>query len=196
MPVGDIYAISIHGRIEGQETVNQRYYVMGALTASEPSPQTIAAAFDSAISLNYKLAVSVNWTWEFSRLQKVFPLPVRDAIDSTNGAGAGTITGDSLPTTVAAVAKFSTGFAGRAKRGRIYFPGIAEASTLASFMTSGALVNFNQVASSLAAPFNAGSARFDPVVYNRTTHVSTLITGFVLRPLLGNQRRRRVGRGS
>jgi hypothetical protein len=156
---------------------------------------------------NVYTILNANWTSgmvavvQFSSLVSavdILPLDGTSATQTFSGFGpSGSGSGDYVPQ-VSVIAKFSTGLRGRANRGRIFLPFVAE-----QFISNGAITQAE--ADSMTAAWatfrtNLITAHLDPVVaaYDRVhsgagAHAS-LITNIVVETFTATQRRRQPGR--
>lgn len=137
-------------------------------------------------------------------VQQLTPVPLDAAFNIPTEQGG--TTGQSTPNnTLAAIITIRTGEAGRRKRGRIYLAGLAgnyfSQDTL-SGLGAERLQLWCDSLMSLCGPGGAGNFRLG--VYSRTTGGDgptystsgfTEATSLVVRNVLGNQRRRRLGVG-
>jgi len=120
----------------------------------------------------------------------------------TNGLPAsGSVTGASVTNQVAAIVSFKTAQRGRSFRGRNYVGGLPAAallttSSLTSTFISAIQDDYDELSLAL------GAAGYDHVVLSRyenlvrrTTGVATRVDSYIVRPVLGTQRRRLAGHG-
>lgn len=101
----------------------------------------------------------------------------------------GTAVAEILPFQCATAISLTTAFATRSGRGRFYLPPLA-VNTLSAGRISGA--SLTALKTGADALFNSlNTDGLTPVVRNRTTHVSTTVTGGFVDNVIDTQRRRR-----
>lgn len=122
-------------------------------------------------------------------------------IDYVDGLplGGEALTVDALPSTVAAVVKWVTLYRGRSYRGRTYHTGIPENVTVINTLNTTFRDTLQAAYDELRQFFATTTplvvvSRFQNGAY-LTTGIHTTITGVYVSGVLGNQRRRRPGRG-
>jgi hypothetical protein len=214
MPVpaalGVAYQVKVVGHIEEQVTNNILHFVnVGAdadvelhliLALIQCFQEVLLPGLSEEYTLN-----EVHW-------KEVFPILGVEAITPITGITAGGVAGDALPSYCSAVCSIRTAFGGRSGRGRMYVPGIPEASTDGSkiLVESTTWTQLLAFAACLATKFihldPAGGANlWDMSVYSRKIGGEAFpygTAGFhAMRSVtpdrfLGTTRSRKVGRGS
>lgn len=205
MAVGDIYKFVVEGRYDLQQTISIFYYAVqaGSLTDS-------AADLRDAWVEDMKPAFRDCSASGFSILQYlislVSPVQTNQVPYTDPGLHAGTQAGDGVPGTVAAVFSKYTAVVGRAGRGRHYHPAIAETDTTQGVLSLGGTTQarFAALAIALASPVRVGVSTniYTPQLRHHApgsggtgAPIYDLILLSINQQVLGNQRRRRIGRG-
>lgn len=196
MAIGDVFRVAISQRLHGQLIVNTLFYRCSVSDGTDSNDATkLLASINAAIIPAFKACQSAELAHEFVVVQKIWPAPVQMAVFDSVGAGAGSVAGSSLPTSVAVVLTKTTAFAGPKYRGRTYLAGIPSSyesdsklntANAAAFHNLGDLINDSLV--------NAGDT-FTPILWHRASSTYTVLTNYVLRLSLRNQRRRQIGVG-
>lgn len=197
--IGDIWEVTLRGRIDGHETINVLHYRTFFESGGNPlTPAQVAVAASALWSPLLKGATSTAWTYEKATAQKIRPLPLTVGFETTADAGPGTIAGDYLPATVAVVMTKLTALAGRANRGRMYGAGVAELHTTGPILNAAGSTAWTPVKDALPAPLisGGGNGSVEPIIYHRATGTGELVTTDRLNLILGNQRKRRQGVGA
>lgn len=198
MAIGDIWQLTLVGRIQGQVCENVFHY---RVTADADDPALFQGLFNFGSDQLCTLAAGFQadtFVWTSIRGQKIWPLPVRVAHDGIINI-PGTNTEVALPSEVAFVITKTSFLAGRANRGRNYWTGITASSV---DQVTGLFSNLFILA---AAPLEeavhlsvnsvpAGGI-LEPVIYHRNSHTATTIIAARSRETPRAQRRRQVGRG-
>jgi len=208
---GDKYQVRFHGRVEGQETVNIMYF---ALTGSgDADVLTHLVVVLVACFITHLLPVLTSkWSLERVMWRKVSPAlgPEQEYVPSGSLVGGGNAS--ALPSFASALVSIHTLTAGRSGRGRLFLPGIPEADTTDSFITSGSPLHDGIVAflacvatNFIHADEGVGAEEWSARQYSRKVGGATLpygATGFnavtlmVPKLLIATTRSRKVGRGS
>jgi len=202
MAVGDAYRFTVEGRYDFQKIVNVLYYQI--LTEATPvfTPQTIVDAWEDDVRMPWLACASSSYTIEQYTLTQLAPTlgPPVSVVPAV--LSQGTLAGDGLPGTVAAVFSKRTGFPGPSGRGRMYFAGVAESDTTLGRLSATANTRYLALANALRADiqdtgsagvlaavlFHAAAPGSPPTTFSQLTAVLT-------RQVLGNQRRRRIDVG-
>jgi hypothetical protein len=149
--------------------------VFGAsLSALYQSVMPIEDAF-YGLEINYEYGPGANYTIGFSA-----------------GAGPGTHAGDSCPDFTAVVIQKKTDFGGKSGRGRIYVGCIPEELTNTDTLTPAGVSEYEGFKSMLLDTFMAAGATWSQYHYSPKDDNWYLISGAIVVPVLGTQRRRRV----
>lgn len=202
VPAGNVFRVRIVGSIESQLTVTTFYYMDGrtpgsALTSHCTDLDT-ALRVASHLYAKYVGACSNEWVGTSVLIDS----PNNPNLATQTFASPGTPSGGPghEPTTVSAVITKYTGFKGQAGRGRVYVPAVPT-----GFVGSSTITNLNVwsiLASQMLVSETAGGQTYAPVVFSKGLRTQNpKVTGAagiincVARTLLGNTRRRRIGRG-
>lgn len=201
----NVAQLSVIGQLEGQQTINNFYYFDSGTALITASEQNLALAWRTSCFAKYQAAVSNEWSNVSVRVA-IISAPTRIPFADTGSAGLlGTGGVGHLPTTTSAVCTRQTAFRGQCGRGRIYVPAVPLAfvtspneSTLNATGTAAiqSLLNFTN------AQIAATDRNWQPVLVSRKGLAAgapiaqaALLTNFLVKALLGNTRRRRIGRG-
>lgn len=198
MAIGDIFQLTIIQRLQTQTIENVLHYAVtvdgdraNLTTALHTWASTSFAALAGA-------AQSTDLTYQISRVQKIWPLPVIVANEQVM-VDSGTAMNQALPAEVAAVVTKQSFLAGRANRGRVYIAGIPGPSVLVvnGLFDDPTMILLNTLGTALTAVVNAapGPGTLQPVIYHRLTHTTTDIVTALARNTPRVQRRRQIGRG-
>jgi hypothetical protein len=108
--------------------INITHWLAQSSPGTGASDQQMADFCATTLAAAYKAAMSADWQfWGCSSRRLTASPPVSPAT-SDNSRGPGTFGMNAAPTQVSGILKISTGFSGRAFRGRIYIPGIDTAA--------------------------------------------------------------------
>ena len=195
LQVGQILRASVWSQDTEQASVNVLHYRVQAVGGLPATDADFATAFDQTIATAYRAAINNNATYRGVEAQVIWPLPVLVAVNSIVGAGVGTGGAIALPRQSAALTQWRTSIAGRHGHGRSYWPfpptifnqldGSITAGGLGVFQTLHNLVlNFGSFTIALR------NATMALVVYDRVSHVGTLVNAATTSNKWATQRRR------
>lgn len=200
---GDLFQVTYQSLADGVTCENVIYY--RALT-----PLVTDAAIDAAAERFWLFASAfqaATITYSQMIIKRMTPIALDERIVFPVTTHAGAIGSNPLPNTVAAIFTLRTGTAGKSHRGRFYLPGVPQAFTPTGANTlnatgSAAAVAFANNLISEYGPSGASTA-LALGVYSRVIggiHPFTLagwqqVSHVDPQGVLGNQRRRRPGRG-
>ena len=200
-PAPGIAQISIQGRVDGQLTVNNRYFEISGGGIVVANLQVIVNEVHNWAITSLAPQLSEDWTYERTegRDLSVVDGPVAAASFPTPGG----VSGEAAPNNVAACVSLRTGMAGRSGRGRNYLPGIPNSAitlnTLDStFMSNIITINLDMIG---AGTFSAGwqwvvLSRYNAGVL-RANGIGIPITSTVFSsPYVASMRSRAVGHGA
>lgn len=195
MPVGDVLRVVPSMFKTAQLGLNVLHYRISAVTPPESSHQQIANELETAFAPLYKAVISSQASWLGLTVQRENPLPRTVLVGSTGLSGAGNLAGDPLPTQVAGILTFRTGFAGRAFRGRAYLPFPTESvNDSQNQPTTGYIIAAQALGAALIQPRTfingAGQTTIVFVVFHRGNRTSTDVTTGIARGRWATQRRR------
>lgn len=195
MAVGDIYSVIVRGRVHSQTTMNVFHYRV-SIDGDADDADGLVAAFAANCQTEWLACCSDEWELTGYICQKIHPLPVLSAFTQEVAFSAGTVAGNSLPSSVAVVMTKRTNLGGRVGRGRTYMPGVPSSFEDNSEITDAGYATYlalaNRLDNSLTSQIGGS---YTPVIWHRTPRTSDSITQFIPRTTLRNQRRRQVGRG-
>lgn len=122
MPVGDIIEIRVACDMAPQLALNSLFYKITSVTGVEQGNSAIADAVNTSWAPAYKAILNNNAFYHGVRVQKVWPLPPSPPTTRSGSRGVGTGGAAALPRSVCGIVTWQTAFAGRAYRGRTYYP--------------------------------------------------------------------------
>lgn len=200
---GEIYQVTYVGFLAGQNCENVIHYraLTGLITDA-----AIKTAAERFWFLSQSLQ-SVDYLYDHMVVKRMTPIPLDESIVTPSTVGGGSDGSHSISSTVAAVFTLRTGVAGKSHRGRIYFAGLSVTrvdAQLNRFNTAGGIIAAT-VAANLLSEFGPSGTNTALAmgIYSRVIggiHPMTVagwqqISGIDVQPILGNQRRRRIGVG-
>lgn len=175
--------------------INTYYYSIGSSTGAGITDLEVAIAMDAVARPVYRAIMYTGATYEGVTVQKIAPLPVWDFTFSHANPGAGSGAATALPTQVSGVVSRYSGFAGRAKRGRVYLPFPAtdmldtdNTPTAAYVVSAQALANAMMASTPIVG--GTGTANIDPLIYHRATLTGNFVFSTLAHKKWGTQRRR------
>lgn len=168
----------------GQHAVNVMHFSRAGSNAA-----AVASAIDASVT-------SAMWTdvqngWSVTSLE-VTPLDGSSATYTLAVTGAkwtGTTAGDFTPG-AAALVSLRTNLRGRSHRGRIYRPGIAEASQTNGQLTTGSVATTQTAWNTFLTTVTTAGAT--PVVASYLHQTADAVTSYLCELVLGTQRRRQT----
>lgn len=199
--VDDLVELTIYTRFRSQNGLMVSHLRAFGNSGTGATPGQTADGIDALIATAMKDMINVAATYLGVSIQRLLPAPKSDKFYGTANAGIGNREDDVLVSQACGLLSVRTGLAGRAHRGRKYFPfpsetdndpeGKPTGSYLTRMTAVGTLI-FNQV----VVGAGANTTEFTPVVYSRRTNFLTPVTGIIPRREWGTQRRRsQVNRG-
>lgn len=208
--VGEVYQVTIEGRMEGQLTANVFHFE--CVGADTDTLTHLILVFVQCFIDNLLPVLSSSWALERVRWKRVSPSLGVEQISIPVGAGNGGGNAAALPSYCAAVISKRTLTGGRSFRGRTYIAGIPEDQTLNSAIDiskplwAGILGFALCVITNFVHPDPAGGSNiWNLIVFSRKLAGSTLpfpnnsttdVREYVPVQQLGTMRSRKVGRGS
>jgi hypothetical protein len=198
MAINDIYQLTVAQKLHGQVLLTTAHFRVSTIGTGNAALQ-MATYFSSTHLPVWKAALTTAWSVTEVFTQKLFPLPPELPNMVNSGAGNGTITEASVPTTVAATITKRTVFAGQGFRGRVFITGFPLSYTANSELNATGLTAIQTIAATLFSVMNTGTANgswiFQPILYHRASFTYHDIFNASARSPLRVQRRREVGRG-
>lgn len=200
-PIGPVYQVTYQMALNGATCENVVHYrgVLGVQTDVQ-----IRAAAEVFLA-DIAPAMHQNVTFPAMIIKQMTPIALDEEIRAPVSVTHGGLGGEIMNNTIAVIVTKRTGVAGKSHRGRFYFPGVPFAFGTPNFLATGGQAAWQTAATALLVHF--GPDGTDPTfrlgVYSRViggTHPFTdagwqQVTGLDVQPVLGNQRRRRVGVG-
>lgn len=196
--VGDILQIQHRGTLHEQRVVNTYYYFVGAGDAGAPTTgyAALASQFNADVLALLQPLVCAEWMDWILRVRRITPSPAV-FVDFAAAPNSGGVVTDSLPSTDAVVVSRRTNEIGPANRGRVYIPGIPEASVQTSELTPAAHADFVVFAAgAFETNLISGLWEFLPIHLRRTpTFDPQFVQHTSVDTVVATQRRRRLRRG-
>ncbi len=204
--VGDVFELTIAGTMHGVQTRNVLHYMVSSYSGS-PSPTYasfetafLQSAMPTQIGTNMKAFCSAEWSLIWMKFQKFSPIPRSAGTISTAHNGPGGVSGSALPSSVTAVIRKRTEFAGKRYRGRMFVPGVPISYELDSTLNPAGVGALEALASDLteggAATVGAYTAAMLNVLVHKGVAIApTPVISTNVDTVLRNQRRRQPGKG-
>jgi len=202
IPVPNVAQVQVHGRIDGQTTINDLYFRSAGPPVTLAQVQTLGLALDAWVANTILTLLSSAWTYERVRVRD---LTTADsfALDIADSAGPGGSGGAFVPQNVAPCVSIRTAFAGRSARGRNYLPGVPQGvitgNTIQALFMSDITIAYNNLLPggtyepdgwvwSVVSRFTGNAPRAVGVSFN-------VVTALFTDNVVDSQRRRLPGRG-
>ena len=192
---------TLMGRYHLQVWVNTHYGLISVASPSSTELLDCAAKFWTGVGAAYRAATVVQLAFD-KIITRVVGHP---EVPSTSYIIAGALTGqveqDGLPGTVAAVITRRSAFGGKRGRGRVYLPGIGEENVTNGAMNGAQVTLCDTLAATFILDWGQGDFGHQYAFHwSKPIPPDTSVRGAMLisaktDPILGNQRRRRPGRG-
>lgn len=199
MATGDIIEVVIKGEHDGQETNNVLHF---KLNSGDEDEGGVADAVKECIVDSLLAALSGEWTGKGVYAKKIYPTTSVEQISSLIGEdGEG---GAGLPSFNAALFSLRTAHAGKSGQGRMFVPGIPEASQVGSVLEASAITALSAFVTCMVGKFITGTFAADWGVVSRKNKAATPgtvanwffpLTEVVVNPDIASMRSRKKGRG-
>lgn len=189
-----VYRHTANGVFPGEEWTCT-FHTEGSLDLTEAQTAWVAAwtacwsgADAPTDNINQLIATDVSTTSLVTA--SLDPVTFRQVARAENDVTlAGTATGASLPPQCAAGITWESDLANRHGRGRMYLPVYASSSVAAGRLATANVEITLNAAKNIFQTLNFAGA--SPIIFNRTTHVGTLITSVRVGDVFNTQRKRR-----
>lgn len=177
-----------------QASVNVLHWRVQSVGGSPATDADLAIALDTIIAPVIKPVIANTATYRGVEVQILFPT-LQLAVSATGFTGVGTAGANALPRQTAALTQWRTTLAGRHGRGRSYWPFPASAlNQLDGVMTPAGLALYQALHLAILnfGVFTVGgrTATVALTVYNRVTHVGTVVSAATTLSKWGTQKRR------
>lgn len=189
LAVDDIIRVTYLTRLASQQGLNIRFYKVTAFAGASLTFQEAADSLSAQVNASIRNLMTNSAGYEGLMLQRVAPAMLESPVRSTANIGVGTAGTQPLPGNTAGIFTLTTGFIGRANRGRTYvpFPDSADLTTLngnpcptVGYMTRlGVYAAFHAALQVLTNGANGVTIR--PVLYGGTPPTTIEITGATAR---------------
>lgn len=198
LDVGDVIEVIVRQELDAQTVLNTFHYVCTGET-----DEGAAALYELATTVNETIFSAIqtfqseNILFKGTSAQKIWPTRFIPSLSLDDANPTGSVTTESLPTTVAAVLRRRSFDASKHGRGRIFIAGLPITAVVGSQLTPTVYDEVNSVGVPLIQPITTGGAvEFIPVLYDRNAPGAVIpIQSAVADPILRVQRRREVGVG-
>jgi hypothetical protein len=200
-----IMQLAAVGVLDQQEIVSTFTYLSNNSPPAPGEELALANAWvAAAISTDFLDCLSAGYSLLAVKVTCLSDLTRTPAVKTLGAGLPGGVAGTHEPTTVAGVISRYTAFKGQHGRGRLMMPAIpssfVDPTTDANSLTAAALAIYQTFCTQLLVTVTVGAATYSLAIASRplTTVAwrnAAIVTVIVPRPLLGNVRRRRVGRG-
>jgi hypothetical protein len=203
--VGELYQVTLTGLYQGQTIENVLMFRARTTTATDAQ---IGGDLQTFWDLLRPL-VQHDYTLTYMQVKRMTPVALDTFfVPAAAGHENGAATGGGVNSTIAAVITLRTGTAGKSHRGRIYLAPVdaGNCDTDGCRLSAGGLANYNTAFTNIKNLVDdaTGTALYVALgIYSRliggqnpfTVAGWQAVSQFVTQPILGNQRRRRMGRG-
>lgn len=194
MAIGDVFKLSLEMTFTGtDQIVNTFHYRQEAVVIGNPA-EDLANQWVNDVFPTYRLFLSDRIVLQVVTVRPIPPATnMADAIVGLNGQHG---SGDIVPLSDAPIVTWRTGQVGRSRRGRTYLPPPQESvqdggsinSTYKGLITDWADVNMQLL--------ELAVVQWQQVIWSETLAEATPVTTYIVRDIMGDQRRRRQGVGS
>lgn len=197
--------MTVEGRLFGQQIINIFHY--HAPTDVTFDADSLLVAWRNEVMPDMLACVSNNYSI-IKLSYRTLLNPVAQGELVVTASNTGQLGDGAMPTTVAGIISWRTGFAGRSRRGRTYLAGIPEDRINASLVTAQEIGNITTFAANAIQVASGTSGWQLQVVSDPSGQLPALgpyaspvparadVTSFLVREVPGTQRRRRIGVGS
>lgn len=202
---GELYQVTLTGLYQGQTIENVLMFRARIPTATDAQIGGDLKTFWGYL----RAMIQHDYTLTYMAVKRVTPVALDTFfVPATAGQEQGAATGGGVNSTIAAVITLRTGTSGKRHRGRMYLAPVdsGNCDTDGCRLSAGGLANYNTALTNIKNLVDdaTGTALYVALgIYSRLiggTNPFTVagwqaVTQFVTQPILGNQRRRRLGRG-
>lgn len=193
--LNDIYAVKLVSYDTSQVGINLLHHQVSAVGGAGLSDLQIANGLQTIFAPLYAILLNNNATFRGVQVQKVAPIPVNVAVNSTGAPSVGSGGATALPKQVSGLISAYTTLAGRSNRSRVYvaFPSATQ-NQADGIPTPGYITALNNLATALIATttitVGANSVTLLAGVYHRRFLTITTWASIVVRGKWATQRRR------
>ncbi len=197
LAVGDVLEVKLFCTAPAinQVSVNILYYQVQSVAIASATNVEAASWLSTAFSAPMKAILNNNANYFGLTLTRVLPLPRTTQLGVTDGAGAGSRSGDLAPAQLSMVLTKRSTKAGRQFRGRFYIPFPSQSDIETTRLPKAAYVaDADTLGATLAATQvvvgGGGDATLIPVIYSKVGGTFTTIANSTGAAKFGTQRRR------
>jgi len=194
--INDVVQCRIIFAWHSQTCIVTTNYLLRGVTMT---PSDVGEQVSSTIGIPWSQCASADCSIVRFESQRISPKP-RTFVVVRSVSIPGTIAGTSVPTSCAAVIRKHTANAGKAFRGRFFWPGISRVHEQNSVVNGVGIPLWNNLALACKSQISiAGGEVADPVLIaprpDGNLSLPLVLTDCVFDNIIRNQRRRQVGRG-
>jgi len=197
-----VYEFAVQQRLQGQVLINTFHYIVTDSVVTPGEPTQAGNAFWNYVKVKWKACTVL--TLEFEQVYcRVVGIPaVASEVIKLEPPYTGSIDAEPIPLSTAVIVQKRSYFGGKRGRGRIYMGGIPATQVVASRVDptwmGATLTEFTELLDDVIPLGDTGEMR--PFHWSRNVLAETGVRGaeiiaISVDPVLGNQRRRRPGRG-
>lgn len=128
MALNDIYEVTYFATFGDQAAVIRHNYQERNTAGTGPTTTQFGAVLAANVGAPLKACLSASASYRGLMVKKLTPIPPTQPVINITNQGAGGVVGEPLPRQVRGIITFTTPFAGRGFRGRVYVPFPSEAS--------------------------------------------------------------------
>lgn len=211
MAINDTVQLAVLGTVGGQTHVHTLHFRQMSDPAA--TDQSLIDAWQTNVRDTYRNLFSTadNPVQRITARQVCGTIPLRAAVEEVevapNIAGSQTVSGERMPSWLAAVVSVRTSLSGRRRRGRFFIGGLYEIMQNAGTLDPPQLGAVQAYIDDLIAAFvtpSTGTGGWRLVVHSRTLaqpgvqcqDSSTLVSGMIARSAIGSMKSRRAGSGT
>lgn len=205
MAVDDLYRVSMVTRVHNQECVNVMYMKQRGAGMGDDAQAAANYLGPKLRDIVEPKTGQFNWNFVGVNTSLVSRINSDQGERAVTKLNTGPVVGVVTPT-LALVISLRTGFAGRSRRGRIYFAGLRDDGEVGGLVVDNGIIAANTLLADLNAEFGvSGTGPFQLGVFSRLRYeiISNPfddywkpVTGMSYNPAFGNQRSRRPGVGT
>lgn len=152
VPVTNVAHAQFVGQIDGQETVNDLYFVSTAPPITALSLSVLADALSLWYTTDLVPVFAEDWEYSHTRVRDLTAVDSFVATSTNGGPVSGGTTGEAAPSNVTANITFGTGLAGRNNHGSNRLPAIPNEQITLNTLDTGFLTTIVNTYSDLIAP--------------------------------------------
>lgn len=196
MAVGDIYEVKLYCKKDPQIAVNVLHYRVKAIVGAGVGGATVAEHMSVVFGPRLRALMPQSANFAGASAQHIWPPPHSQPFYGTGNSGIGDLASEILPLQTTGMITKTTGFGGRAYRGRFYVPfppeirNDADGSPTALYLGDLTLLG-NEIKNTQTPTLGADNITLEPILKNKEfPGIIRFINGVVVRDKWAVQRRR------